>query len=95
MKHLKSDVAVLKREAKEDKALIKDLKKSKKAKDPKKPKSKVSKKKKIEKVMREFKYGELHSGSEKGPLVKNPKQAIAIGLSEAGVSKKKKKKSKK
>lgn len=39
--------------------------------------------KKIKKVMDEFKEGELHSGSKKGPVVKNPKQAIAIGLSEA------------
>lgn len=38
---------------------------------------------KIEKVMHEFKEGELHSGSKKGPSVKNPKQAIAIALSEA------------
>jgi len=43
--------------------------------------------KKIEKVMREFKSGELHSGSKKGPKVSNPKQAIAIAISE---SKKKK-----
>lgn len=37
---------------------------------------------KVAKVMREYKKGELHSGSKKGPLVKNPKQAIAIALSE-------------
>jgi hypothetical protein len=37
---------------------------------------------KVSKVMREYKKGELHSGSKKGPLVKNPKQAIAIALSE-------------
>jgi hypothetical protein len=39
---------------------------------------------KISKVMGEFKRGELHSGSKKGPEVTNPKQAIAIAMSEAG-----------
>ncbi len=38
---------------------------------------------KIEKVMEEFKSGSLHSGSKKGPVVTNPKQGIAIALSEA------------
>lgn len=38
--------------------------------------------KKVGKVMGEFKSGELHSGSKSGPVVKNRKQAIAIGLSE-------------
>ena len=38
---------------------------------------------KVEKVMREFKEGELHSGSKQGPRVSNRKQAIAIALSEA------------
>ncbi len=42
---------------------------------------------KVRKVMREFKAGELKSSS--GQKVTNPKQAIAIGLSEAGISKKK------
>lgn len=36
---------------------------------------------KIETVMKEFKRGTLHSGS--GAKVTNPKQATAIGLSEA------------
>ena len=40
-------------------------------------------KKKIKKVMHEYKEEKLHSGGKKGPLVKNPKQAIAIALSEA------------
>ena len=44
--------------------------------------------KKVKKVMGEFKEGTLHSG-KKGPVVKSPKQAIAIALSEAGVAKKK------
>ena len=43
---------------------------------------------KVAKVMREYKAGELHSGSKKGPKVSNPKQAIAIALSEAGKAKK-------
>ena len=38
---------------------------------------------KVGKVMGEFKAGELHSGSKAGPMVKDRKQAIAIGLSEA------------
>jgi hypothetical protein len=32
--------------------------------------------------MHKFKHGKLHSGSKKGPKVKNRKQAIAIMLSE-------------
>jgi hypothetical protein len=46
--------------------------------------------KKIAKVMGEYKAGTLHSGSKKGPAVKSKKQAVAIALSEAGKSKKKK-----
>ena len=38
---------------------------------------------KVEKVMHEWKEGELHSGSKKGPKVKSQKQAVAIALSEA------------
>lgn len=36
--------------------------------------------------LRKFKRGKLHSGSKKGPIVRNQKQAIAIALSEAGMS---------
>lgn len=48
-------------------------------------KRKYSKKanEKVHKVIREFEEGKLHSGSKKGPKVKNLKQAVAIGISEA------------
>jgi hypothetical protein len=46
------------------------------------------KKTKVQKVMKEFKAGTLHSGKSK-KVVKNPKQAIAIALSEARKAKKK------
>ena len=38
--------------------------------------------KKVGAVMHEFKTGTLHSGKG-GKVVKNPKQAIAIGIAEA------------
>ena len=44
--------------------------------------------KKIKKVMKEFKKGQLNIGGSK-KKVKSKKQAIAIALSEAGKSKKK------
>lgn len=47
---------------------------------------------KIEKVMKEYKEGKLHSGSKKGPVVTNPKQALAISLSESRKMAKKKRK---
>lgn len=97
IKHLKDDIKDFRHEAKEDKELIKELKNKKgkmaKHKGKKLPKSKG--KAKIEKVMHEYKEGKLHSGSKKGPEVKNPKQAIAIALSEARKSGAKIKKKKK
>ncbi|CAB4151608.1 hypothetical protein UFOVP582_25 [uncultured Caudovirales phage] len=38
---------------------------------------------KTQKVMHEWKSGTLHSGSKKGPVVKDIKQAIAIAMSES------------
>jgi hypothetical protein len=51
---------------------------------------KINGQKKVATVMREFKAGKLKSSS--GQKVTNPKQAVAIGLSEAGMSKKRGKK---
>lgn len=48
-----------------------------------KPKTKKMTKNKIGQVMREYKQGALKSGSKKGPVVKKPKQALAIALQEA------------
>jgi hypothetical protein len=55
----------------------------------KKPTTKKGKLAKVAKVMGEFKRGSLKSSS--GNIVKSTKQGIAIALSEAGMSKKKKK----
>ncbi len=46
-------------------------------------KKEAKSKKKIEHVMHGYKEGDLHSGSKKGPKVKEKKQAVAIALSEA------------
>lgn len=49
---------------------------------------------KVETVMKEYKDGKLHSGSKKGPKVTKKSQAVAIAMSESGMSKKTKKKKK-
>lgn len=46
---------------------------------------------KVGKVLGEFKRGTLHSGSKHGPVVTSRDQAIAIAMSEAGLSRRKKK----
>lgn len=46
---------------------------------------------KLAKVMHEFKEGTLRSGSSRGPKVRNRKQAVAIALSESGLSRKRRK----
>ena len=46
------------------------------------------KKDKISATMREFKHGQLRSGSKTGPKVKSRKQAVAIALSEKRKGKK-------
>ena len=43
----------------------------------------------VKAVMHDFKAGKLHSGSKKGPKVTSRKQAIAIGMSEGGIARKK------
>ena len=53
------------------------------------PKTEKGKQNKVRKVMKEFKEGDLKSSS--GDKVESRKQAVAIALSEAGKSKKKKK----
>ena len=45
---------------------------------------------KVGKVMNEFKAGDLHSGSKKGPDVTSSKQALAIAMSEGRRAAKKK-----
>ena len=50
---------------------------------------KAAAKKKISKVMKEYKAGTLNIGKSK-KMVKSRKQAVAIALSQAGMSKKKK-----
>ena len=41
---------------------------------------------KVQKVMHEYKEGMLRSGSKLGPVVTSRKQAVAIAMNEAGMS---------
>lgn len=43
----------------------------------------TSKENVIKQVMHEYKHGELHSGSKKGPKVTKRKQAVAIAINQA------------
>jgi len=49
---------------------------------------KKAKQKRVKDELHKFKQGTLHSGSRMGPKVTDRKQAVAIALSEAGFSKK-------
>lgn len=51
------------------------------------PRTKAEKRAAVKITMHEFGAGKLHSGSKKGPKVTNPKQAVAIAMSESGQSK--------
>jgi len=60
----------------------------------KKPKTKAAKQAKVAKVMGVYKSGTLDAGvnakgPKKAPIVKSRKQAVAIALSQAGISKRK------
>lgn len=82
--HLKGDIKTFKKEAAEDRELIKSLKA--KPKKKKHSRKKVAKKKtksghkKFERVLKEYKEGKLHSGSKKGPKVRKKSQALAIAF---------------
>jgi hypothetical protein len=61
----------------------------------KKPTTKAGKAMKVASVMREYKAGKLKAGinpkgPKKAPMAKSRSQALAIALSQAGMSKKKK-----
>lgn len=108
MSHLKQDRADFKKEAAEDGKLIKKIKgkamsshkKSKKMVEAGKKAGKALKKEvaagkkeeKVAQVLREYKRGDLRSGSKKGPVVKKKSQALAIALNEGRKAARKKKK---
>ena len=49
---------------------------------------KAAKRRRMKSEMHKFGRGELHSGSKDGPVVTDRKQALAIGLHQAGLSRK-------
>ena len=57
--------------------------KSHKDKEHKKDSYKDKFRRKVKGEMEEFKEGKLHSGSKTGPVVSNPRQALAIALNSA------------
>lgn len=85
-KKIKKEMRPLKRQEKGDREFVASLKKDRKPAKAirvlKKDIKAGEKELKVKKVMREYKKGELHEGSKKGPIVSNRKQAIAIALSE-------------
>ena len=56
-----------------------------------KPKTKKTKRTTVKETMGEFKRGDLHSGSAKGPKVKKRAQAVAVAMNQSGQSKARKK----
>lgn len=63
------------------------------ARTPKTKKGKAVRVQKVKAIMHAWKAGNLHSGSKNGPVVSNKRQGIAIALSEAGLSRRKRKSS--
>lgn len=90
VKHLRGDIKDFKKEIVEDRDIIKDIKAHYDSRPGKMKKSKG--KEKFEDVMHEYKEGELKSGSKKGPVVKEKKQALAIAFSEMRKKNRKKRK---
>ena len=59
------------------------------------PRTKRDRRSKVTRVMREFKEGQLKGGRGRRGNVKSRRQAVAIAMSEAGVSRKKRPKRRK
>lgn len=58
---------------------------------PSQAKTKAGKQRAAAREFHRFGQGKMHSSSANGPVVTNPRQAVAIALSVAGLSKKKRK----